>query len=87
MADKMLVLLDSLSRDLCATLAAYGQRPDLNLVRALRAKLAVSLNTARLHGMLHANDPRAYASPALPESEALGASTESADTQPMHRGR
>lgn len=85
MPDRMGVLLDATLREAVAMLAAYGQRPTLELTRALRAKFAVALNAARLVGVLHAQSPT-YRSPALPEAE-TGGWADDADTIPSHRPR
>jgi hypothetical protein len=86
MADKMPALLDATARQIIALLASYSQRPDLPLVRALRATLAQALNAARLVGVLHANS-KVVRSPALPESESTGGWDDEAETLPSHRPR
>lgn len=81
MPDRMPVLLDATVRQLTALLAAYGQRPSIELVRALRAKLAIALNSARMVGLLHRHAP--MRSTPLP-ADGGGWVGEDEDTQPTH---
>lgn len=84
MPEKMAVLLDVTAREVIAMLAAYSQRPNLELVRALRAKLAFALNSARLIGVLHGSSAVSTKSPAISEAETGGWDGTDADTVPNH---
>lgn len=85
MADRMSAMFERAFAEMMTTLILNDRRPSLDLTRALRAQLAASLNRARLIGLLHHQDPRTYAAPALDSSCVTGEWLDDADTLPSGR--